>query len=205
MTPASSDSATTARRPPGRPRSAAADEAILNATLELLAETGYRGFSMEAVRVRSGVGKATIYRRWKSKQELVADAVSHLNHDLRAPDTGSLLGDFAGHAQRAGENAARSNFQTVAPRLLAEAAGDRELHAIFYSNLVERRRAAMGEVIDRAKTRGEIRADVDTELAVDLIAGPMIYRALIAQDDVTTLAGRAGAYLMTALEGLKPR
>jgi AcrR family transcriptional regulator len=194
-----------ARRPPGRPRSAAADEAILTATLELLAEDGYGGLSMEAVRLRSGVGKATIYRRWKSKQELVADAVRHLNQDLRAPDTGSLVGDFAGFARAAGESAGRLNFQIVAARLLAEAANEPELHRIFYENLVERRRAAIKSVIERAQERGEVRADVDLDIAVDLIVGPMLYRALIALENPAELAARAATYLGTALEGLRPR
>jgi AcrR family transcriptional regulator len=171
----------------------------------LLAEDGYGGLSMEAVRLRSGVGKATIYRRWKSKQELAADAVRHLNQDLSAPDTGSLMGDFAGLAQTAGQAAGRMNFQVVAARLLAEAANDPELHRIFYENLVERRRQIIGHVIARAQVRGEVRSDVDAEVAVDMIVGPMIYRALIAQEDPAELAARAVLYLGTALEGLRPR
>ena len=80
-------------RPPGRPRSAQADEAILQATLELLATDGYRRLTIEAVRERAGVGKATIYRRYGSKEELVSAAIAHLNSDIPLPDdTGSLQG-----------------------------------------------------------------------------------------------------------------
>ena len=86
-------------RPPGRPRSAEADEAILQAALELLAENGYRALTMERVRERSGVGKATLYRRYGSKEELVRAAIVHLNADVPLPDTGSLVGDFAATAQ----------------------------------------------------------------------------------------------------------
>src|SRR3954453_6438752 len=82
-------------RPPGRPRSAEADRAILQAALELLAEDGYRALTMERVRERSGVGKATIYRRYASKAELARTAIAPLNYDLPVPeDTGSLEGDF---------------------------------------------------------------------------------------------------------------
>ena len=89
-----------ARRASGRPRSAEADEAILQAALELMAESGYRALTMEQVRERSGVGKATIYRRYGSKEELVAAAIVHLNSDIPLPDdTGSLQGDFAATAQ----------------------------------------------------------------------------------------------------------
>lgn len=202
---AETSSEETARRPPGRPRSARADEAILAATLDLLAESGYRALSMEAVRIRSGVGKATIYRRWKSKQELVRDAVRHLSQELPAPDTGSLLGDFAGLAAVAGRTVGENNFQVVAPRLLAEAAGDAELHALFYENLVQPRRRAVGAIMERARGRGEIRDDIDVEMAVDMIVGPMIYRGLIAQDDADTLAAQASKYLLAVLEGLRPR
>ena len=79
---------------------AEADEAILRAALELLAENGYRALTMESVRERSGVGKATLYRRYGSKEELVAAAIVHLNSDIPLPeDTGSVAGDFAATAQ----------------------------------------------------------------------------------------------------------
>ena len=88
-----------ARHPGGRAR-AEADEAILQAALELLAEDGYRALTMERVRERSGVGKATLYRRYGSKEELVRAAIVHLNADIPLPeDTGSLAGDFAATAQ----------------------------------------------------------------------------------------------------------
>ena len=93
----------------GRPRSAEADEAILQAALELLAESGYRALTMEKVRASSGVGKATIYRRYGSKEELVAAAIVHLNSDIPLPDdTGTLQGDFAATAQSVLQGAART-------------------------------------------------------------------------------------------------
>ena len=84
----------------GRPRSVEADEAILQAALELMAESGSRALTMEAVRERSGVGKATLYRRYGSKEELVRAAIVHLNSDIPMPDDkGSLAGDFGATAQ----------------------------------------------------------------------------------------------------------
>ena len=100
-------------RPPGQPRSAEADEAILQAALELLAESGYRSLTMERVRERSGVGKATIYRRYGSKEELVAAAIVHLNSDIPLPaDTGSLQGDFAATAQTRPRRARRARARS---------------------------------------------------------------------------------------------
>ena len=106
-------------RAPGRPRSVEADEAILRAALELLVSDGYRGLTMEAVRERSGVGKATLYRRYGSKDELVRAAIVHLNYDLPLPDdTGSLEGDFAAVATAAlGAAAAVDGFNLMPPVL----------------------------------------------------------------------------------------
>src|SRR4051812_39035190 len=192
-------------RPPGRPRSAEADEAILRAALELLAEDGYRALTMERVRERSGVGKATIYRRYGSKEELVSAAIAHLNSDIPMPrDTGSVLGDFAATAQTILEGAARTGALTLMPRLLSEVAGDSEMHALFAQHLVEPRRRVVRGIVQRAKERGEVRADVDPELAVDLMVGPMIYRLIVSGGDPAGL-GNPAEVLAAVLDGLRPR
>ena len=141
-----------------------ADEAILQAALELLAESGYRALTMEKVRERSGVGKATIYRRYGSKEELVAAAIVHLNSDIPLPDdTGSLQGDFAATAQSVLQGAARTGALTLMPRLLSEVVGEPEMHALFYEHLVEPRRRVVRAIVERAKARGEIREEVSTD------------------------------------------
>ena len=128
----------TATRRPGRPRSAAADASIVRATLELLLEEGYRGLTMEQVRARAGVGKATLYRRYGSKQDLVSAAIQHLNQPLELPDTGSVRADILGFARSLSAGAEGVELASFAARLLAESGGDREMHAIFYDNLVAR-------------------------------------------------------------------
>jgi AcrR family transcriptional regulator len=177
-----SDTAQEGRRP-GRPRSAAADASIVRATLELLLEGGYRGLTMEQVRARAGVGKATLYRRYGSKEELVAEAVRHLNQPIPTPDTGSVREDILAIAGSVIEGAARVGAATFIPRMLAEGAGDREMHAIFYENLVAPRRAIMAGVLRNGVARGELRSDLDVELAIDAITGPWVYRLLIAGGD----------------------
>ena len=170
-------------RRPGRPRSAVADAAIVRATLELLLEDGYRALTMEQVRARAGVGKATLYRRYGSKQELVSEAIRHLNQEIPLPDTGTVRADILAVAASVMAGAERVQFANFAPRLLADAAGDPEMHAIFYENLVAPRRAVMGVVLRRGVTRGELRADLDVELAIDLLTGPWVYRLLISGGD----------------------
>jgi AcrR family transcriptional regulator len=192
-------------RPPGRPRSAVADEAILRAALELLAEDGYRALTMERVRERSGVGKATIYRRYSSKEELVSAAIVHLNSDIPMPaDTGSIFGDFAATAQTILAGAARTGALTLMPRLLSEVASDPEMHALFVEHLVEPRRRVVRGIVERAQARGEVRADVDPELAVDLMVGPFIYRLIISGGDAAAV-GNPAEILGAVLDGLRPR
>ncbi len=192
-------------RAPGRPRSVEADQAILQAALELLAENGYAALTMERVRERSGVGKATLYRRYGSKEELVRAAIVHLNSDVPMPDdTGSLVGDFAATAQAVLAGAARTGALALMPRLLSEVVGDPEMHELFSAHLVEPRRRVVRGIIERAKARGEIREDIDPEIAVDLMVGPMIYRVIISGGDPLSL-GDPAEVLKVALEGLRPR
>jgi AcrR family transcriptional regulator len=182
-----SGTAESPRRTPGRPRSEESHRAIIRATLELLLDAGYRALTMEGVSARAGVGKATIYRRWSSKHELVRDAIVFMHDDAVAPDTGSLRGDYEGMASRVLSAAHRSGAATLMPRLLGEVANDPELRTIFYENLVEPRRAQMRTILRRAVDRGEIRDDVDVELMIDLFAGPVVYRLLITGGDYAQL------------------
>ena len=182
----SESTAESPRRTPGRPRSEASHQAIIEATLELLIEVGYGALTMEAVRTRAGVGKATIYRRWASKEELVRDAIVFLHDDFETPDTGSLSGDYDALAALVRASASRGGASLM-PRLLGEAIGDPELFAIFRANLVEPRRAALRTVLERAIARGEIREGLDLELLIDLFAGPAVYRLLITGGDMAQM------------------
>jgi AcrR family transcriptional regulator len=163
---------TTTRRP-GRPRSAEAHQAILQAALDLAVEGGLAGMSMEGIAARSGVGKATIYRRWPTKHAVVADALRTILATVEAPDTGSVRDDFVALAEQAMSNA--PGALRLMPRLLTEASEDPELLAVCQEVLVEPRRAATREILRRAVERGQLRSDLDLELAIDALAGPVIY------------------------------
>ena len=198
-----SKTAESPRRAPGRPRSEASHQAIIHATLDLLLEAGYGSLTMESVRQRAGVGKATIYRRWASKQELVRDAIVSMHEDFTAIDTGSLRGDYAAIAAQVRSSAQRAAGATFMPRLLGEAVNDPELHAIFYENLVRPRREALGGILRKAIERGELRGDVDVELMIDLFAGPAVYRMLITGGDTSKMFA-VEAQLDALLNGLRP-
>ena len=197
-----SETAESPRRTPGRPRSEASHQAIIDATLDLLVEGGYGALTMEAVRTRAGVGKATIYRRWASKDELVRDAIVFLHEEFDAPDTGSLRGDYDALAILVRSSATRGGASLM-PRLLGEAVNDPELFAIFRANLVEPRRAALRTVLERAVARGEIREELDLEMVLDLFAGPVVYRLLITGGDMSQMFSPE-AQMDALMNGLAP-
>lgn len=197
-------SGTTASRPPGRPRSAEADAAITRATLELLVEEGFQGLSVEAVRQRAGVGKATIYRRFPDKTALVRAAMEALHAQLELPETGTLRGDLEAGFRAAYGAQPDPEQRLMLPRLLVDALKDDELFTVFRATLVDARRSAMRAVVERGIARGELREDVDPEMVLDLLAGPMIYRFLIDRGEIEDPVARVLAIYDTILEGLKP-
>ena len=190
-------------RAPGRPRSAEADAAIVRATLEVLLAEGFRGLSVEAVRQRAGVGKATIYRRFPDKAALVTAAMEAANSPLEMPDTGSVRDDFRA-VWRMAYAEADPLVRVALPRLLGEAASDPEMHAVFRAALVEPRREAGMAILRRAMERGEIRADVDAEIALDLVVGPLLYRFLVEGGMVEDVIAYGDAVMDAALRGLAP-
>ena len=190
----------------GRPRSEAARGAILRAALELLQARGFAALSVDAIAARAGVGKATIYRRYPSREALVKAAISHLQGALELPvDHGSVRGDIAALAHVVGGTARRTDGTKFMARMLAEAAHEPEMHEIFMETMVNPRRAAVRALIERGIARGEVRADIDPELVVDLIVGPMIYRQLLGGLASDEVEARALAIFDAVFEGLMAR
>ena len=188
-------------RRPGRPRSERAHQAILRAALDLAVEGGLARMTMEGIAAPSGVGKATIYRRWPTKEALVADALRSVVATIEAPDTGSVRDDFLGLAAQATQTNAPGALRLM-PRLMSEAAEDPELLAACQAVLVEPRRAQLREVLRRGVERGELRADLDLELAIDGLIGPIVYRVLISGGDPAAVRGLPERVLDHALAGL---
>jgi AcrR family transcriptional regulator len=179
---------TTDTRRPGRPRSPEAHAAILRAALELAVEGGFRGLSMEAIAARAGVGKATIYRRWKSKEALFVEAIGSIALNPDVPDTGSARGDFAVASEAAVGRMAPEAFR-VLPRLMADAADDPELLKALHTALVRPRRAAIAAIVRRGVERGELRPDLDVDLVSEMLIGPLIARVLLSGGDARALEG----------------
>jgi len=158
----------------GRPRSEEAHQAILDATLALLSEVGFSALTVEGVAGRAGVGKATIYRRWSSKLELVVDAFGQLPA-FEDADTGSLEGDLKVMLRQYLETFLSTPLAMVYPSLAAERSHNPELGARM-DPLLKGRRRPLSDALVRAQARGEIAADADLELVSDLIVGPIAVR-----------------------------
>ena len=169
-----------AHRPLGRPRSPEADRAILRAAVDLLADAGYGGVTMEGVAARAGVGKATVYRRWPSKPALVLDAVGACREiGSPPPDTGSARQDLLAFVRAFMHHLRTSDAGRVMPALVAELARNADLAAAFREGFVQPRRARVLDAVGRGVGRGEIRPDVDPELVADAVVALLQHRFLV--------------------------
>ncbi len=166
-------------RRPGRPRDACAEREIVEATLEILAEVGFSGLTIDGVAARAGVGKATIYRRWPSKGALVLAASACIFEEVPEPDTGTLRGDLLALARLLVEGLQRSPVGCLLPCLAAEARGNPEL-AELVATFADKRRDHGRAVLGRAEARGELRPGTDLEVLIDVFAGPAFYRLMIS-------------------------
>jgi AcrR family transcriptional regulator len=171
----------------GRPRDVRADRAILHATLELIAERGVYEFRTEDVAARARVGKGAIYRRYRSKDELVAAAVAGLvSEEIAIPDTGSTRGDLMVLMQEAVGLYGGSLAGRVMPHLVGALARSPELARGVREEFLTGRREALAEVFRRGVDRGDLRGDLDVELALDVLGGPLFYRLLITGGAIDT-------------------
>jgi AcrR family transcriptional regulator len=186
-------------RRPGRPRSEATRRAIEAATLDELRERGYAAVTVEGIAARAGAGKQTIYRWWRSKADLVLDAMTDFaDSSVPIPDEGSLSDDLqaflvASFRQRSARPALVG--------LMAQAVLDPEFATAFRERFLFARRAALRGILQRAVARGEIAEAVDPELLLDVVFGVLWYRLLLdhaplddaAARDLSALVVRAAA------------
>ncbi len=185
---------------PGRPRSAEAHRAILDAALDMFVEQGGQAMSVEGVAARARVGKATVYRRWRSKEELIADAVAELVFEAELPDRGNVRADLVAllGAMQAALSSTRAG--EVFPRMAAEIAAGSSLGRTYLARVVAPRVAILRQVLERGIARGELRADLDPDVAVGLLVGPLIVWRLTGGLGGPP-PGDAAAVVETALRG----
>jgi len=163
-------------RPAGRPRSEKAEKAIVEATLDLIAEgMAFSELSIEAIAARAGVGKTTIYRRWSNKEDLVVDALATLKAPL--PDLAgvSVRDDLIALLGLMCRESGQVGARCVMNIALSEADRFPRLTERFVTRVLEPRRQAMRDTISQGIARGELRADLDVEMGMALLSGAMLW------------------------------
>ncbi|MEV3855279.1 TetR/AcrR family transcriptional regulator [Streptomyces sp. NPDC050095] len=175
----------------GRPRSAAADEAILEATRAALVELGWSKLTLGDVATRAGVAKTTLYRRWAGKNELVVDAVAVLFDELELPDRGSLAADIEGVVLQFAAILDRPETKTALMAVVAESTRDAPLRERIRTSIVDRQKRLVLEGRARAEHRGELPAAEDpcvaeatADLIFDVAAGTVVHRTLVSAEPV---------------------
>ncbi|MEC4762697.1 TetR/AcrR family transcriptional regulator [Mycobacterium sherrisii] len=188
------------RARPGRPRSQESQAAVLRATSELMHEVGLRAMTTEEIATRSGASKATIYKWWPNKYALAVEAfLTEMSVESADHDTGSALDDFR-LAVRGMTRFYTSDSGRAYAQLVGEAQFDPQVRAQLRDYLVGSRRKLVRAIWDRGVARGELRPDIDPEVAIDLIFGPVMYRLVAGHAPLDDAS--ADAIVETAMRGL---
>src|SRR5580658_100795 len=173
------------KRPPGRPRSEQARLAILRSTLKLLSKNGFPELTIEDVAAHAGVGKATVYRWWSNKAVLIADAfASSTSRKLHFPDTGSVRTDMS-QQMRQLIKIFRGRRGRIVAAILGGGQSDKDLIAAFRERFLWPRRHEAYATLRRGIARGELRKNIDLNLLLDSLYGPIYMRFLIRHDELT--------------------
>ncbi len=163
-------------RRPGRPRSEQADQAIIDAALSLFAESGPEGLCIERVAAKAGVGKATIYRRWPGKEDLLLDAIAELKVPLPEPAGRSAREDLVTLLGAMCQETADPRRARQFALLLGEGAKYPRLMARYVETVLEPRREVIREVLRQGIARGELRPDLDVDAALFMLIGAVVAR-----------------------------
>lgn len=155
----------------GRPRDPRIDAAVLDATVELLAETGYPRLLVSAIARRAGTSKPAIYRRWASKAHLVHEAVFPISAATEIPDTGSLREDLREMVRRTTEVLSTPAAMAALPGLIGEMAADPTLHSALLERFAGLIGGGLNELLAKAAARGEVRPDVTAPELAEAVAG----------------------------------
>lgn len=183
----------------GRPRSAAVDVAVFQAVLELLGELGVARLSVDEIAGRAGVSKASIYRRWPSKAEMILDALHQAISPFDDVDTGAFASDLTAYLAELTERLRSGAVRDVIPYLIEAAEHDSRI-ATTLDRYVQNRRQPLSAIILRAVERGEISgkfADrVQRDVLIDLVTGPFMYRRLLTGEIIDTAFANSIANLV---------
>ncbi len=187
----------------GRPRSQKAHQAILSATRSLMLETGISKLRIEKVAEKAGVGKTTIYRRWKTKEDLVSEAFGSIADKVQIPNTGNKMEDLLKIAKEMIESVSQSfgvSVQKVTPIIL-EIISNPELMRMYQEQYILPRRQIFTHILEDSIESGQIHSDVDIDLVIDQLIGTYFYFALMGED-ISTLDNRFRKAAHQLVEGI---
>jgi AcrR family transcriptional regulator len=168
----------------GRPRDPAADAAILRAGLDLFIERGVEGASIEQIAKRAGVGKLTVYRRWSTKEELIAQAIETLvTNEVKWPSDEVIDQVSPQQLTEAGlsdaaETTAAPQFRALVARILGSTVSHPALMAKYWKHYVLPRRKLASRLLERAQQEGTVAVNADLDVLIDMMAGAVLYRVL---------------------------
>jgi AcrR family transcriptional regulator len=168
----------------GRPRDKRIDGAVLRATVELLAESGYADLSVDGIARRAGTSKPAIYRRWPSKAHLVHEAVFPISDATALPDTGSLAGDVREMVRRTAAVLTTPAARAALPGLVGEMAADLTLHSALLQRFGDILSRGLSDRLADAAARGEVRPDVTAADLVEVVAGTTFLALLTRADAI---------------------
>lgn len=175
----------------GRPRSDAAHRKILDATRSLLSEDGFADLRLEHVAARAGVGKATIYRRWGSKEALVQELLAELAAPhIAVAESDDTREEFLAAVVNPMRAVTDTPFGPVIRALLSQIAVNPTLGDPFRATVVQARRREVARVIARGTARGDLRPDADAEIATELLVGPVYFRLMFGGELTIDFANR---------------
>jgi len=187
---------------PGRnpdPRVTRTRARVLAATIDLLAERGYSGFSIEGIVDRTGIAKTTLYRHWRSREALLAAAIVELGGAGPLPDTGSVRQDLQDLLARRVHAARTPRWERCMPALVEASARHPEL-AEMVARLTAQALGQIETLLRRGIERGELRPGLDLQLAASALIGPVVFRRLLLHEAPSN--ERVSAFIDMTLQGI---
>ncbi|MGI5171464.1 TetR/AcrR family transcriptional regulator [Spirillospora sp. CA-253888] len=187
-----------------REKSADRTAAIMRTTLELGQEIGYARLSIDAVAARAGVSKTTIYRRWSSKGALFVDSLLSVNKsEMDYLDTGDVIADLRRQIHAAIDLLDRPPMGPLFKALISEALLDPQVSAAFNDHFITPQREKTLARLRSAQAAGQLSPDYDMDMAMDILSGPLYFRALITQKQLTH--GYVDRMIDALFVGMAPR
>jgi len=194
-----------ATRSPGRPRSEKAERSIIDAVLHLVAEHGFDALSVEGVAAEAGVGKGTIYRRWPNKEAMIVDVLASISEELpQTPADQTVRAGLVNLVDTIRISTQDSPAGRLMPRVMASVSQYPEVMAAYRHRVVEPRSQRLRELLVRGKENGELKPDLDIDLAVTLLVGPILYVSMMRSQPQHLDHATSQRLVDGVLDGLAP-